>query len=565
MDPGIQIEQALQEAQKRDGELREQAARVIAHRTEVEMRLGRAVEESAKAREQAGQALRNADAATRAGKAGNTDKWTRAAQALALQMQAKESEVENLKAQHATASEQADLAKRQANENALQLQELAAKRMELVGKLEQAKMQEAVNRTMEQLNRPVDTSGPSLGEIEDKINSRMAQASARAELSSASIEGAQQELERSMRQAEAPMPAREAPRGARPRPGAGRGDAPARERRRRRRPAPAGAPAPAAETPPPAERRLTTARRAPPLASRGGAGASAAACRTARGSRSRQPRVERRRRDLRADRVGEQADCEAAPASVTASSACCAPAPPGVNGRSVASDPTVPAQRRVLPRRVHVAAPRSSSYAEASRKHQPTAWYGHDEHEVAPRRAQDREALADARAEAAHVVADVAGADDADQHGRRSATTSAWSRARATHDHSNAGRLPSCGRCGRRPETVRPADEPARDDEVEHGLREQRRDERRRGRAVDALAHRVDLQDVAAARRRDRVQRRRPRRRPRARCARRRAWRGYAARRMLQPGARAQEAGSRAPGRTREQERPRAGRPPDGR
>lgn len=248
MDPGIQIEQALQEAQKRDGELREQAARVIAHRTEVEMRLGRAVEESAKAREQAGQALRNADAATRAGKAEDADKWTRAAQALALQMQAKESEVENLKAQHATASEQADLAKRQANENALQLQELAAKRMELVGKLEQAKMQEAVNRTMEQLNRPVDTSGPSLGEIEDKINSRMAQASARAELSSASIEGAQQELERSMRQveAQASLDKLRGELGLGPAPGA---DAPALESGAEGESAPA-APAPAADQPP---------------------------------------------------------------------------------------------------------------------------------------------------------------------------------------------------------------------------------------------------------------------------------------------------------------------------
>jgi phage shock protein A len=251
MDPGIQIEQSLQEARKRDGELREQAARVIAHRTEVEMKLDRAVEESAKAREQAGQALRNADAATREGKAEDADKWTRAAQALALQMQAKASEVENLKAQHVTASEQADLAKRQANENALQLQELTAKRMELVGKLEQAKMQEAVNRTMEQLSRPVDTSGPSLGEIEDKINARMAQASARAELSSSSIEGAQQELDRSMRQveAQAQLDKLRDELGLGPAPGA---DAPALESGEKDDATAPPAPAPAAEQPPPA-------------------------------------------------------------------------------------------------------------------------------------------------------------------------------------------------------------------------------------------------------------------------------------------------------------------------
>jgi len=212
------------------------------------MKLDRAIEDSAKAREQASQALRNADAAARAGKTDDVDKWNRAAQALALQMQSSETMVETLKQQYTTASEQAELAKRQANENALQLQELTAKRMELVGKLEQAKMQEAVTRTMEQLNRPVDTSGPSLGEIEDKINARMAQASARAELQSSSIEGAQQELERSVQQvgAQARLDKLREELGLGPAPGADApalesGDAPA---------SPSTTPAPAAEQPP---------------------------------------------------------------------------------------------------------------------------------------------------------------------------------------------------------------------------------------------------------------------------------------------------------------------------
>ena len=61
MRPEVQIEQAMAEARKQDLELRNQAARVIAHRTELQMKLDRAIDESAEARAQAGQALKNAD------------------------------------------------------------------------------------------------------------------------------------------------------------------------------------------------------------------------------------------------------------------------------------------------------------------------------------------------------------------------------------------------------------------------------------------------------------------------------------------------------------------------
>ena len=203
MRPEVQIEQAMSEARKQDLDLRNQAARVIAHRTELQMKLDRAIGESAEARAQAGQALKNADSATTAGDSVEIDKWTRTAQALAMKLETTETLVEGLKTQYTTATQQAELAKEQVNANALRLQELSAKRMELLGKLEQAKMQESVNATMEQLSKPLDTAGPTLTEIEDKINRRMASASAHAELESASIEGAQRDVERSIAQASA--------------------------------------------------------------------------------------------------------------------------------------------------------------------------------------------------------------------------------------------------------------------------------------------------------------------------------------------------------------------------
>ena len=96
-----------------------------------------------------------------------------------MKLESTETLVEGLKTQYSTATQQAELAKEQVNANALRLQELSAKRMELLGKLEQAKMQEQVNQTLEQLSKPMElNAGPTLKEIEDKINRRMAGASA---------------------------------------------------------------------------------------------------------------------------------------------------------------------------------------------------------------------------------------------------------------------------------------------------------------------------------------------------------------------------------------------------
>ncbi len=199
MDPAIQIEQAVDEARKQDAEFRRQAARVIANRTEVQMQLDRAVDRANTLKEHAGQALRELDRSARAGDAAAVDKWTHQAQKLAMQLESAEGLVETLKTQYRAATEQAELAKEQVNQNALRLEELTAKRLELLGKLEQAKMQERVNTTLAALSRPVDT-GVSLGEIEDKIDRRMALASAHAELAEDSGLGSELEIQRSMRE-----------------------------------------------------------------------------------------------------------------------------------------------------------------------------------------------------------------------------------------------------------------------------------------------------------------------------------------------------------------------------
>jgi phage shock protein A len=203
MDPEIEIEQAITEARQRDQELRNQAAKVVAHRTQLESQMGRAADEAGEARELAKQALLKGQAATAAGDAAGAEKWNRSAQGIAMRLQASENNLNSLKGQFETAASQAEAAKRAVQQNAMRLQELAAKRMELLGSLQQAKMQESVNQAMESLSATFDDEAVSLDKVEDKIEARRAEAMAKAELREATPEGAEMELRETISVAQA--------------------------------------------------------------------------------------------------------------------------------------------------------------------------------------------------------------------------------------------------------------------------------------------------------------------------------------------------------------------------
>lgn len=203
MHPEVEIEQAISEARASDQRLRNQAAKVIAHRTQLESKIERAASELGTARETAKQALLKAEEAKNASDAAGVEKWTTAAQSLALKIQAAESNVNGLKSQYEIALQQSEDAKAAVQQNAMRVQELAAKRMELVGKLEQAKMQEAVNSAMETMTASLETEAPSLSKIEDKIEGRLADAKAHTELRGVTPEGAEQELREAVSLAEA--------------------------------------------------------------------------------------------------------------------------------------------------------------------------------------------------------------------------------------------------------------------------------------------------------------------------------------------------------------------------
>jgi len=205
MDPEIEIEQAIHEAKQRDQDLRNQAAKVVAHRVQLESKIERTADDVGEARELAKQALLKAQESTTSGDTAGADKWTKAATGLAMKLQASENNLNSLKKQYESAVEQSDDAKKATQQNAMRLQELAAKRMEMLGDLQQAKMQESVNANaaVEAISSTMDDEAVSLEKVEDKIEQRKAMATAKAELRESTPDGAEMELREAVSMAQA--------------------------------------------------------------------------------------------------------------------------------------------------------------------------------------------------------------------------------------------------------------------------------------------------------------------------------------------------------------------------
>jgi len=180
MDPEVEIEQAIDEARKQDRQLRNQAAKVIAHREQLETKIEKSADQVGEAREMAKQALLRAERAKAEEDAAGVEKWTNTASSLAMKLQASEGNLESLKGQYEIAVAQATEANNAVQSNALRVQELAAKRMQLLGQIQQAKMQEEVNKAVER--------------VEEKIEARLATAKANAEVAQSTPQGAENEL-----------------------------------------------------------------------------------------------------------------------------------------------------------------------------------------------------------------------------------------------------------------------------------------------------------------------------------------------------------------------------------
>jgi phage shock protein A len=195
-DPKIQIQQAIEEAQRTHQALTQQAAQVIGNQRQLEMRLNRQLADIEKLQVNVRQALTLADQATAAGDVAKATEYNNAAEAFAAQLVTSEQSVEDLKTLHDQALQAAGQAKKAVERYAMVLQQKIAERTKLLSQLEQAKMQEQVSaslRSMSEIAAPGNT--PSLDEVRDKIEKRYANAVGSAELAQSSVQGRMLEVE----------------------------------------------------------------------------------------------------------------------------------------------------------------------------------------------------------------------------------------------------------------------------------------------------------------------------------------------------------------------------------
>jgi phage shock protein A len=202
-DPKIQLEQAITEAQEQHRRLVEQAANVIANQKQTEMRLNRAMQELEKLNGSARQAVLMADDATKRGDSAKALELTQAAEAFANRLIATEKEVEGLKTLHLQSTQASDQAKGAVSQNSMILQKKLSERQKLLSQLDQAKMQEQMNKAMASLSETVGQDVPTFDEVRDKIEGRYAKALGSSELQGQSVESRMLEVEQATVNSEA--------------------------------------------------------------------------------------------------------------------------------------------------------------------------------------------------------------------------------------------------------------------------------------------------------------------------------------------------------------------------
>src|SRR6476469_591006 len=197
-DPKVQIQQAIEEAQRQHQALSQQAAAVIGNQRQLEMKLNRQLGNVEKLQASARQALVLADEARGKGDEAKATQYEQAAESFATQLVTAEQDIEDLKTLHDQALQAATQAKSAVERNAMMLQNKLAERTKLLSQLEQAKMQEQVSKSLNQMSElaaPGNT--PSLEDIRDKIEKRYTTALGSAELAQNSVQGRMMEVQAS--------------------------------------------------------------------------------------------------------------------------------------------------------------------------------------------------------------------------------------------------------------------------------------------------------------------------------------------------------------------------------
>jgi phage shock protein A len=187
-DPKVQLEQAIREAREQHRRLIEQATTVIANQKQIQLRLDRSIEDYELAHASARQALMLGDQESRAGHAAKATSFNQAAEAFANRIVNLESQVTQLRQQLLDATQASEKAKTAVAQNSTALQKKLGEREQLLGQLDQARMQEEMNKAMSQLSESVGEDVPTFDEVRAKIERRVAHAQAASELTGGSVE-----------------------------------------------------------------------------------------------------------------------------------------------------------------------------------------------------------------------------------------------------------------------------------------------------------------------------------------------------------------------------------------
>jgi phage shock protein A len=202
-DPRVQLEQAMADAHDQHRRLKDQAANVIANQRQAEIRLNRSMQEYERLTANARQALIMSDQAARSGDAARSAEYTATAEAFANRLVAVEQEVEDTKALVLQSAQAAEQAKAAVAQNAAELQKRVSERQKLLSQLDQARMQEQVNRSVASLTATVGEDVPTFAEVQEKIELRYAKAKGMAELHEDSVSNRMLEVEQATLNAEA--------------------------------------------------------------------------------------------------------------------------------------------------------------------------------------------------------------------------------------------------------------------------------------------------------------------------------------------------------------------------
>jgi len=202
-DPKVQLEQAIGDAQEQHRRLVEQAANVVANQKQHELQLNRAMEELEKVNRSTRQALLMAQESSQRGDGDKAREYNQTAEAFANRLIATENQVNDLKTLSLQSAQAADQARAAVQQNSLALQQKLAERQKLLSQLDQAKMQEQLNRAMSSLSQEVDHDAPSLDQVRAKIEARYAKAIGTSELTGTTVESRMLEVQQAAMGSEA--------------------------------------------------------------------------------------------------------------------------------------------------------------------------------------------------------------------------------------------------------------------------------------------------------------------------------------------------------------------------